>query len=437
MFESKKYIPPNLLQILFQLEEKGYQSWLVGGAIRDALLGCISTDFDLATSARPEEIISVLADQYKLIKTGIAYGTIGIILADRLKIEITSFRTEANYSDLRRPDHVSFETDILTDLGRRDFTINALAWHPSRELLDPYGGISDLENRLIRAVGLAENRFSEDPLRILRAIRFASNLGFDLENATKKAAFNLKNLLHNIAKERIQDEWDSFLLGQNWLETFIKYQGIIVEILPCFANNINDVTIDYKRCIEVTTYHNIDQIENIAVKNSILAYLTNSDMTAVRENIERLKFSKQYLSKLGKILGSISNVKRLLHNDEKNDNLTKKSNRFSNYILWQMIKEFELANLKIALEVLSCSRATSRDNLLQFEQALNEYSKKGLPVQIKDLFINGKDIMSYLSISEGEEIGKILNLLLLEIVSERVGNSRAEQIEWLKSYRKK
>ena len=177
-------LPQTVLSILHRLERAGHAAYVVGGAVRDLLRGLTPHDFDLTTSARPEEVMAVFADE-TVIPTGIAHGTVTLVI-DHIPYEITTFRGEGAYTDHRRPDAVEFIDSIEADLARRDFTVGAIAYSPVRGLCDPFGGVADLQAGLLRAVGDPMTRFEEDGLRILRALRFASVCGFAVEEETAR-----------------------------------------------------------------------------------------------------------------------------------------------------------------------------------------------------------------------------------------------------------
>jgi tRNA nucleotidyltransferase (CCA-adding enzyme) len=211
------------------------QAFIVGGGIRDLLLGVQPQDWDLATDACPREVERIFtAAGLRVIPTGIKYGTVTVYIND-LPLEITTFRVESDYRDFRRPSEVSFVAEIEADLGRRDFTINALAFDPLRSLFcDPYGGLNDLVEERIRAVGAAEERFAEDPLRMLRAVRIAAELGFTIERRTEHAIIRNAELLCKISAERIRDELNRLLLAPHFhwgLEQMLEL-GLLFVIIP-------------------------------------------------------------------------------------------------------------------------------------------------------------------------------------------------------------
>jgi len=206
---SSMILPNDVLNIIENLESAGYETWAVGGCVRDSLLGLTPKDYDVATSC-PFAVTNTLFP--RTVKTGEAYGTI-TVLTPSIPVEVTSFRLESHYADSRHPENVLLAHDIITDLSRRDLTINAMAWHPKRGLCDPFGGKADLQKRVTRAVGDPNIRFKEDALRILRCLRFASELDFDIEINTLESIKNLAPTLKNISAERISCELGRLLAG--------------------------------------------------------------------------------------------------------------------------------------------------------------------------------------------------------------------------------
>lgn len=197
--------PATVADVLARLVAAGEEAYIVGGSLRDALLGLPAHDFDIATSALPEKTLRVFSDE-RVIETGLKHGTVTVILSGE-PIEITTFRRDGDYTDGRHPDTVSFTDRITEDLSRRDFTVNAMAYHPDRGLVDPFGGQDDLASRTLRAVREPTLRFSEDALRILRAFRFAAQLGFSIEPATLAATAECREGLSRIARERVAVEF--------------------------------------------------------------------------------------------------------------------------------------------------------------------------------------------------------------------------------------
>lgn len=204
-------IPENVNYVIDTLIGNGHKAYLVGGCVRDLLMGKAPTDYDVTTSALPEEVISLFP---KTVPTGIKHGTVTVII-DKTAVEVTTFRTENSYSDTRHPDKVNFVSNIADDLCRRDFTVNAMAYNRYEGIIDLFGGKADIENKILKTVGAPKERFSEDALRILRLFRFASCLDFAIESETLCAALSCADALKNVSRERIFGELKKAVTGDN------------------------------------------------------------------------------------------------------------------------------------------------------------------------------------------------------------------------------
>lgn len=204
-------LPQSIKFVLDTLLNNGFKAYIVGGSLRDSLLKLKVDDYDICTSAKPQEVTALFS---KTVATGIKHGTVTVIV-DKTPVEVTTFRTDGDYSDSRRPDTVEFVSDLETDLSRRDFTVNAMCYNENEGLLDFFGGIDDLKTKTLRTVGDADRRFSEDALRILRLFRFSSTLGFAPEKDTLDAALNNAPLLKNISAQRIEKELKKTSAGKN------------------------------------------------------------------------------------------------------------------------------------------------------------------------------------------------------------------------------
>lgn len=229
-------VPMAVRACMDALERAGFAAYLVGGCVRDAYLGLTPHDFDLCTSALPEQTEAVFAG-HKLVLAGKKHGTIGVVTGSGV-VEITTFRTEGGYADNRHPAWVKFVPDIEDDLARRDFTINAMAYSPARGFADPFGGRADLDGHILRSVGDPEARFEEDSLRILRGIRFAAKYRLCVEPQTKEAMFRLSYMMRNLAQERIFEECCRFLLcadAQDLLDFAPVLRTVIPELAPCIG----------------------------------------------------------------------------------------------------------------------------------------------------------------------------------------------------------
>lgn len=226
-------LPPSAALVLERLHQAGFAAYVVGGCVRDSLLGRTPGDWDITTDALPEQVHKALAP-LPVLDTGLAHGTVTAVI-HRQRLEITTFRVDGAYHDHRRPDSVTFTRELRDDLARRDFTVNAMAYAPGERLADPFGGQADLQQGLLRAVGDADARFQEDALRILRGLRFAAVLGFSVEEETAAAMHRQKDLLLQLAPERIQAELCSLLTARQATEVLRQYRDIFAVILPEIA----------------------------------------------------------------------------------------------------------------------------------------------------------------------------------------------------------
>ena len=235
-------IPNKVYDILTELRRGGFDAYVVGGCVRDLLMSRKPDDWDITTSATPDEVKKVFKKD-KLVETGLKHGTVTIVRGKE-SFEVTTFRSDGTYSDGRHPDSVSFSKDIKVDLARRDFTMNALAYSPEKGIIDEYGGIEDIKNKVIRAVGKPEERFKEDSLRILRAIRFAGTLGFMLEAETARAVRDLAGTAERSSAERIMTEINKLLMGA-YAAYAVKAYRHEIDAAVAFA----DIRIADRRCV--------------------------------------------------------------------------------------------------------------------------------------------------------------------------------------------
>ena len=224
------FIPDDVYFILNRLCKCGYSAHIVGGCVRDMLIGITPTDYDITTSATPDEVKAAFPE-YKTVDTGIKHGTVSLIYR-KAQYEITTYRTEGTYTDNRHPDSVSFTRTLALDLSRRDFTVNAMCADKDAHVTDLFGGMKHIEERVISAVGCPDQRFGEDALRILRALRFSAKLGFSLDAETERAVRDCSELLHNISVERIYTELIK-LVGADYAYGVIsRYADVILKVLP-------------------------------------------------------------------------------------------------------------------------------------------------------------------------------------------------------------
>lgn len=243
-------IPQEAQQIITQLNTKGYEAYIVGGCVRDHLLGKEPKDYDITTSAQPEAVKSIFSHT---IDTGIQHGTVTVMI-NHIGYEVTTYRIDGEYKDNRHPEEVIFTDKLSGDLSRRDFTMNAIAYNDEKGFVDLFGGISDIQNKTIKGVGEPSKRFQEDALRMLRALRFSAQLNFDIEKNTFKAICENAQLIKNISRERIRDEFLKLLCSPNPEKiTLLQATGLMQYILPELLNIINTNTIsNISKCPEDT-----------------------------------------------------------------------------------------------------------------------------------------------------------------------------------------
>lgn len=223
-------LPQNISAVLERLAASGFEAYIVGGCVRDMLMGREPADYDITTSASPEQTLAVFGDM-RTLTHGMRHGTVTVMSGGE-PVEITTFRRDGEYKDSRHPETVSFDATLEQDLARRDFTCNAMAYEPSAGLVDIFGGREDIQNGVIRAVGDPGARFGEDALRILRALRFSSVLGFEIEESTARAAEKCSGLLANVSGERIWAELSRLLCGKNCFDVLMKYPAVIDRAVP-------------------------------------------------------------------------------------------------------------------------------------------------------------------------------------------------------------
>ncbi len=279
------YLPDGALNIICILESAGFSAYVVGGYVRDALMGRPGADIDICTSARPERVTELFSGRgYRVIPTGIEHGTV-TVLAGGAGYEVTTFRVDGDYSDARRPDSVRFTGDIWEDLARRDFTVNAMAFAPSAGLADPFGGRGDIESGLIRAVGEPGARFAEDALRMLRAVRFAASLGFAIEPETRSAIISMSDRLRLVSPERVASELCGILLSER-PEALLELRGLgllrhtLPELEPAFEDG------QAERALAAATLLPPELEQRLAV-------LFSGDSTTAGRALRRLRFSRR------------------------------------------------------------------------------------------------------------------------------------------------
>ncbi len=265
-------IPPNITRILDMLENAGYEAYIVGGCVRDSLMGMTPHDYDVTTSALPEETERVFSGM-KLIETGLKHGTV-TVLSDGEPVEITTYRVDGEYHDSRRPDSVTFTRSLREDIARRDFTMNGIAYSPRRGMFDEFGGAEDIRRGIIRCIGDPEKRFREDALRIMRGMRFSASLGFQVEERTAAAMLDNRELLCNISAERIFTELSGLLTGRqsafNMRRVLTEFRDILAEVIPEFK-----ATFNFE---QRSKYHSLDVYQHLLASAEAAALISHGEL---------------------------------------------------------------------------------------------------------------------------------------------------------------
>ncbi|HCA04323.1 MAG TPA: polynucleotide adenylyltransferase [Ruminococcaceae bacterium] len=430
-------IPENPSEIINRLENRGFEAFAVGGCVRDAMLGIAPHDWDICTNALPGQIKQCFA-QFKTIDTGIRHGTVGIVL-DNTPYEVTTYRVDGHYSDNRRPDRVSFTSDITRDLSRRDFTVNAIAFSEKRGLIDPFDGIRDLKNGVIRCVGNPNERFNEDALRILRALRFASRLGFVIEANTADELKQNALLLKNIAAERIQAEFTQILTGKYAEEILNEYREVIAvfipEITPCF--DFDQHTVHHKYDVYRHITRSVAGVNNEPVLRISMFFHDIAKPLAMTEDSDGTRHFKGHQKLSADIANDVlrrlkypnalvdSCVKLILYHDVRFNGTKKQVKRLMNKVgkdLMPMLFKVMKADYNSQSDFMREEKLSSVTNAeKQYEQILLDNECFSL----KELKIKGNDLIST-GICEGKTIGIILNALLDEVIEEKTKNKKAD-----------
>ncbi len=432
-FEIK--LPEAVKSVINCLEKDGHSAYVVGGCVRDLIMGKEPHDWDITTSALPSETVSSLKD-FKVIETGIQHGTVTAIVNSQ-PIEITTFRVDGKYSDSRHPESVNFTRNLKEDLKRRDFTMNAIAYSEKEGFIDLFGGMNDILHRVIRAVGVPSERFKEDALRILRALRFSSVLDFEIESATKDAIISSKDLLLKISYERVMSELTKLLAGKNIFKILLNYREVFFTIIPelkaCYGfeqntpYHIYDVYTHSAHCVSVIKnsvklrlamlFHDIGKPSCFAPDESGVGHFPSHAKKSgemCREILKRLKFDREttdYVTLL------VKNHDIPIVPDEKL--LLRRLNQFGEKTLFDLILIKRADNLAKSESVLPRQKEFD-----EVEKILSEILMAQKCFSLKNLNINGNEIKS-LGVAEGEKIGVILSSLLEMVIDERIPNEKS------------
>lgn len=437
------FIPSYVERLLDKLEENGFCAYIVGGSVRDMLLGKAPSDYDIATNALPEEI-EELFNEYKTIAVGKKFGTIVVVQREG-NVEVTTFRQDGKYVDGRRPEEVFFSKDLKDDLSRRDFTINSLAYNKNTGIIDYFNGVEDLKNKIIKTVGDPEERFKEDYLRILRAVRFATQLGFTIEEKTFNACKLYSKYLSNISMERIQDEFFKIILSDkpskgirllkdiNALDVFLPelvdavgfnqhnphHDKEVFEHILCVVDKVEAIL--HLRLAAL--FHDIAKPHTLTIDEKGVGHFYGHDKLGAkmaRTVLKRLKASNEIIEKVTLLIDKHMTQ----HADYKEKGLKK---------LLAILGEDEIFTLlKLQKADRLCSNVNADiSDLIDREKKIKEIIEKKEPYTIKHLAINGNDLIN-LGYNKGKIIGEILNYLLKRVMEKPELNEKEKLIQIVK-----
>ena len=388
-------VPEYALAVVERLESRGYEAYVVGGCVRDSLLGRQPNDWDVCTNALPEDVLRVFR-RFHVIKTGLQHGTV-TVMSDKQPVEVTTFRIDGNYSDNRHPDAVSFVSRVEEDLARRDFTINAMAYSPERGVCDPFGGMADIERRIIACVGDPEQRFREDGLRIMRAVRFASTLDFSVDEATASAACRLSHLLSAISRERVYTEFSKLLCGVGSPRVLRQFSHVLNAAVP----NLSEST--FVSCAPQISKLPADPVVRIA----FLA--ASEDASSPGECADEVMAS---------LKSSTADRRRARLLASERDLPLPETERGVRRLMSRMSHE------NIVAYAAMHSACTGADGNA-FALLYSDVRRADPCVSIKQLALNGNDVME-LTPRRGGEVGEALAALLCRVVDGEISNTREE-----------
>ena len=415
------------------LESRGHEAYFVGGCVRDMLMGISPHDLDITTSALPEETVSVF-DGFRVIPTGLKHGTVTVLIENE-PIEITTFRADGDYSDHRHPETVSFSKRLSDDLCRRDFTVNAMAYSGRAGVIDLYGGKEDIKNGIIRAVGDPERRFNEDALRILRALRFASEKEFSIEPKTAKALHKCLPLVEFVSAERIFAELKKLIMGKGATEVILKFPEVICKAVPALAETVGFDQQNPHHIYDVyehTAYsvgycpfeedirlaallHDCGKPQTFSVKDGVGHFYGHTDASLIlaREALARLKCDNVTADTVLTLIKyhdpviepSEKAVKRMLNKLGK-DNLMK------------------LLSLKAADNLAQAPMCAGRLAVYgEIRCIVSEIEAKNECFSLKSLKVNGDDLIA-IGLQRGKEIGNALTILLNAVMDGELINEK-------------
>ena len=410
-------MPSEVKFIISELESHEYEAFAVGGCIRDSLLGRTPNDWDITTSAKPEEVKEIF---HRTVDTGIKHGTVTVLIGKK-SFEITTYRVDGAYTDGRHPESVRYSKYLKEDLRRRDFTINAFAYNNEVGLRDEFYGFRDMEWKIIRAVGNAEDRFSEDALRMMRAIRFAAQLGFNIELNTYNAIIKLAPNIKKVSAERIQVELTKTLMSDH-PEVTIEYAktGLFVEILPVLYDTLSGISA--QKTLELLKYVPRMVIMRYA---ALLRYRTPEEARDVLRKLKLDNFTINTVTKLVEYQNDINDV------IEENDISVREAIHKYGTDLLELMFVFAEADGRMKREYTGFNSRGRNVHLKTIKKLYDEILERGDCVDLKGLAVNGSDLMELGIV--GEQIGETLNWLLHIVMENPALNNKNTLISFVEN----
>lgn len=435
----KIQIPQDVLDILTKINNAGYEAYIVGGCVRDFLLGKEPNDWDITTSAKPLEIKKIFP---KTIDTGIQHGTV-TVMKNHVGYEITTYRIDGEYEDSRHPKEVTFTASLEEDLRRRDFTINAMAYHPTEGIVDIFGGQDDLKNKIIRAVGNAHERFTEDALRMMRGVRFAAQLGYEIEPETFAAIKELAPNLKNVSAERIQVEMIKTLVSDNPYMFKLYYEtGLSAVFMPEFDKAM-ETPQNHPHHMYSVGEHILHSVENIRATKELRIAMLLHDIAKPRmlviddEGITHFRghpqvsaeMSKEILKRLKFDNDTIKMVSGLaLYHDRKIEPTDKAMRRALNSMGEQYFPLlFEVKKADVLAQSMYM-REEKLDEIVKSKEVYDRVISQRQPFTTRDLAVTGKDLLEN-GISQGKAIGDTLSRMLEDVIEEPAHNTKEYLLE--------
>lgn len=434
-------IPSDANELIHTLQNHGNSAYVVGGCVRDSIIGRQIHDWDICTSATPDEMLEIFKDK-KVIETGLKHGTITVVVKGE-SYELTTFRIDGKYSDSRRPDSVIFTSSLIEDLKRRDFTINAMAYNDDEGLIDPFGGLEDIEYKKIQCAGSAKDRFGEDALRILRAIRFASQLEFVMTPETSYEINKQYKNLKNISIERINSEFCKIAASRDFCVEMVLYKDVFALFIPelkdMFEFQQNNPYHDYG--VYSHTVHSIEHCksDNLVVRLAVFFHDIGKPHS-FQDGEDGIRHFKGH----GKVSADITDniMKRLKFDNETRNNVVElvyyhdATFEVGKKYVRRWINKIGVEQFRRLLEVRKADILGQKESYEQYrinkvnniKQILEEVLREETCFTLKDLAVNGNDLMS-IGYKENKELGNTLNELLRLVIDEECPNKKEKLLE--------